>query len=89
MNKLSIQIFIIIEINSRSRFLLNKFTGCEIPLFPNPSNFLIIQIKFEEACKNFETCINTFNTDKETYLKNFEKDQNEFCSSYSNLNLFR
>ena len=70
---------IILQINSRAIFHLNRFTGCNSPLFKNPSNFFLIKINFSESCKNLELCKIDYNKKKNQCLKNFEKDLKKFC----------
>ena len=91
MNKLVITIFLIFTAQSRTRWRMDRFTGCTSTLFTNPSNFRIMKIDYSTACTALEVCAASYDmdTDKQSCLKAFDADQRAFCAQYTAVNLWR
>lgn len=69
-------------------FFRDQFTGCNIDLFPNPFNFVAIQINFSLSCTNLENCAKNYKISRLDCLSNFKKDMLDFCAEYSQM-IFR
>lgn len=89
MQKYILLTLLILSTQSRTRFSMDRFTGCTTNLFPNPRNFRVLQIEFSTACAAFETCAASYNTNQETCIDNFEIAQIAFCDQYTSVNLWR
>lgn len=89
MQKFILFALLILSTQSRTRISMDRFTGCTADLFPNPRNFRVLQIKFDDACTAFETCAATYNTNQEECIDKFEIDQIAFCDEYTSVNLWR
>ena len=89
MQKYLLLVLLTLSTTSRTRIRMDRFTGCTTDLFPNPSNFRGLQIKFDDACTAFETCAASYNKNQEECIDQFEIDQIAFCDQYTSINLWR
>ena len=80
---------ILIQIQTRTRIYLDRFTGCTSDLFVNPANFKILKIDYSIACTNLESCAEDETLDHMTCIKNFQDDMASFCDSYTSINGWR
>lgn len=86
---IKIYILTLILLQTQSQEETGQFIGCTSDLFPNPGESRVSGVDFSSACTILETCANTFSSSKTECLQNFEKNQNDVCSSITQLNLFR
>lgn len=79
----------ILPTSPRLYFGKERFTGCESSFFPNSSLFTFLKIDFSVACFNLEVCAEDPSTTQALCLEALSSEMKNYCSSYTNVNLWR